>query len=101
MNYGNYGVVYRLFITGDSGATAYFLNPRGGAYAGAIGIKYRRQELPPVATPADALAMGDGTVTTLALIGQYEASQSLWLTFSPPGASNLPVRLVLTPGQAE
>lgn len=99
LNYGNYGVVYRMFITGETGIAAYSLNPRGGAYAGAIGVKYRHLEQPPVATPADALALGEGTLTALAPIGQYEASQSLWLTFSPPGASNLPVRLVLAPGQ--
>ncbi|MDF2500658.1 MAG: hypothetical protein K0Q77_1372 [Anaerosporomusa subterranea] len=95
LNYGNYGVVYRMFITGDSGLASYYINPRGGLYAGAMGVKYRHVTQPPVATPADTLVMGEGTSTSLSIIGKYEADQSLWLTFSPPGASNLPVRLVL------
>lgn len=99
LNYGNYGVVYRMFITGDSGLTSYYINPRGGLYAGAMGVKYRHVAQPPVATPADTLVMGEGTSTSLSLIGKYEADQSLWLTFSPPGASNLPVRLVLHSGR--
>lgn len=97
LNYGNYGVVYRLFFPGETGMVAYYLNPRGGLYAGSMGVKYRHQELPPVETPADKLFMGDKNVTSLAEIGKFEAAQSLWLTFSPPGASNLPVRLVLQP----
>ena len=95
LNYGNYGVVYRLFMTGDVGSVSYYLNPRGGLYAGMLGVKYRHVEQAPVATPSDTLVMGEGTVTSLSLIGSYAADQSLWLTFTPPGASNLPVRLVL------
>lgn len=95
LNYGNYGVVYRMFMTGDVGSISYYLNPRGGLYAGSMGVKYRHVTQAPIATPADTLVMGEGTVTSLSMIGKYEADQSLWLTFSPPGASNLPVRLVL------
>lgn len=97
LNYGNYGVVYRMFFPGDPGQVSYYMNPRGGLYAGSLGIKYRYINQSPVNTPADKLFMGENTSTSLSLIGKYDADQSLWMTFSPPGASNLPVRLVLHP----
>ena len=97
LNYGNYGVVYRMFFPGKTGEVSYAMNPRGGLYAGSLGVKYQYKVLPPVLTPSDTLVMGEGTVTSLSAIGTFEADQSLWLTFSPPGASNLPVRIVLHP----
>lgn len=97
LNYGNYGIVYRMFFPGKSGEVSYAMNPRGGLYAGSLGVRYRYNVLPPVLTPSDTLVMGEGTVTSLSAVGTFQADQSLWLTFSPPGASNLPVRLVLHP----
>jgi hypothetical protein len=95
LNYGNYGVFYHLFLPGDKGETAYFLNPRGGAYAGVMGIVYRHR--PSVlATPKDKLYFGVSE-TDAAYLGKFDSAQSLWLTFSPPGASNLPVKLVIEP----
>lgn len=97
-NYGNYGVVYKLYLPSDKeGKISYYLNPRGGVYAGAMGVKYRHAVLAPVDTPADKLVIGEGTEQEAAFIGTYDAGQSLWLTFSPPGASNLPVKLLLVP----
>lgn len=97
-NYGNYGVVYRLYLPSEyNGKINYLLNPHGGEYAGAIGVKYRNKQENPVPTPADRLSMGIGTTQDMSLIGQYDGGQSLWLTFSPPGASNLPVRLIMKP----
>lgn len=97
LNYGNYGVIYRMFFPGETGLVSYSMNPRGGLYAGSIGVKYQHIIRKPVATPAGTLVMGEGTVTSLSPIGNFQADQSLWLTFSPPGASNLPVRIVLQP----
>lgn len=96
LNYGNYGVVYNIFLPArDNYSIAYYLNPRGGDYAGAMGIKYRHNAEPPAATPADRLAFG--LPTDFASLGKFDSSESLWLTFSPPGASNLPVKLVILP----
>lgn len=98
-NYGNYGVVYKIFVPSmANGQMAYYLNPRGGVYAGWLGVEYRHQETYNVATPADAMAFGT-TVNDSAYIGTYAGGKSLWLTFSPPGASNLPIKLIIAPGK--
>jgi len=98
-NYGNYGVVYKIFVPSmASGKMAYYINPRGGAYAGWLGVKYRHQEEYNIATPADKKSFG-ATGNDSAYIGTYEGGKSLWLTFSPPGASNLPIKLIIAPGK--
>ncbi len=98
VNYGNYGVVYKLFLPADGqGRTAYYLNPRGGDYAGALGIKYKYVVAPPVPTPAGSTAFGSHKLTDFAHVGTFGGGESLWLMFSPPGASNLPVKLIIVP----
>lgn len=97
LNYGNYGVVYKMFIPSSyDGKIAYHLNPRGGEYAGGIGLKYQHQFKTVVPTPDKTTSFGS-TGKDFAYIGTFDGGQSLWLTFSPPGASNLPVKLLLTP----
>jgi len=98
VNYGNYGIVYKLFLpTSHDGKITYYLNPRGGTYAGGLGLKYRHQDVFTLATPADTLFFGENKITDIANLGTFDGGQSLWVTFSPPGASNLPVKLVLAP----
>lgn len=100
VNYGNYGVVYRMFMPSEyNGSINFYLNPRGGEYAGALGIKYQHVVGQPLATPYDRLFFGSKTVKDVQLLGSFVGGQSLWFTFSPPGASNLPVKLVLSPKQ--
>lgn len=98
VNYGNYGVFYKLFLPSEAqGKISYWLNPRGGEYAGWLGVKYQHQTGAPVPTPSGVIAFGHNKLTDFAPIGSFDAGQSLWLTFSPPGASNLPVKLVVMP----
>lgn len=98
LNYGNYGVIYKLFLpTSFNQNYAVYLNPRGGEFAGGMKVKYRHQEEKTLAIPADKLFFGSKTVKDAAHLGDFSGGQSLWLTFSPPGASNLPVKIVLTP----
>ncbi|HEY3424727.1 MAG TPA: copper amine oxidase [Negativicutes bacterium] len=98
LNYGNYGVVYRLFLPSEaSDNITYFLNPRGGEYAGGIGVKYKFKLENPVPTPEGRVSFGSDVFKDVATIGCYQGGQSLWLTFSPPGASNLPVKLMIVP----
>ncbi len=98
VNYGNYGVVYRMFLpAAGTGRTSYYLNPRGGDYAGALGIRYKYVIAPPVPTPTGKTAFGRDKLTDFAYVGTFGGGESLWLTFSPPGASNLPVKLVIVP----
>jgi hypothetical protein len=98
LNYGNYGVVYRLFLPSEAaGNITYYLNPRGGEYAGGIGVKYKYKLENPVPTPFGRVSFGSDALKDVATIGSYQGGQSLWLTFSPPGASNLPVKLMIVP----
>lgn len=97
-NYGNYGIMYHIFLPSDpKQQISYYLNPRGGEYAGAMAVKYRQVWGDPVPVPGDKLSIGNNTKREGAVLGVYEAGQSLWLTFSPPGAANLPVKLILAP----
>ena len=96
-NFGNYGIVYKIFVPSSSnGKMTYYLNPRGGEYAGWLGVKYLHQQEYTIATPTDKTSFG-ATGDDSAFIGTYEGGKSLWLTFSPPGASNLPIKLIIAP----
>jgi len=100
-NYGNYGILYKLRLpTEGSGRTSYYLNPRGGVYAGAVAVRRHGENGRPelVLTPSDKPFFGEGTRTTdLTYIGTYDNREEIWIEFSPPGASNLPARLILAP----
>ena len=97
-NYGNYGIVYKIYVpTSSVGKMSYYLNPRGGEYAGWIGADYQHQGIKTIATPADKMSFGSHPKSESAYIGTYEGGKSVWLTFSPPGASNLPIKLIIKP----
>ena len=74
------------------------MNPRGGEFAGALAVKYNYQYLPTVLVPQDKVFFGSGTLTDYSQIGIFDGGRSLWINFSPPGAANLPVKLVIMPG---
>jgi len=98
LNYGNYGVVYEIFLPSkNTGNFACYLAPIGGPYAGAIGVKYLQIDQGPVATPCDRVSFGDYGSTDFAFLGAFGGSKPLLLTFSPPGGSDLPVKLILLP----
>ena len=102
INYGNYGVIYRIYVPPMSGNGAYvFLNPRGGTYSGYIGYSINHEPENAVPTPEYYNAyFGEKSERDFAYIAQVKRGQSMWLTFSPPGASNLPVKLVFVAAQA-
>ncbi len=90
LNYGNYGVVYKVNfkIKGDS--TALYLNPIGGLFAGYAVLKNGKDcQLLPL--PQDNVAVG-GKYDDLLKITDLKAGEYSFI-WSPPGASNLPVRL--------
>lgn len=98
VNYGNYGVVYQIFLPSKGeGKTAYYLAPMGGNYAGAIGITNPNVTRSPLATPVGTLYFGSDLTKDFALLGTYNSGEQLSFTFSPPGASNLPVKIVFVP----
>ena len=115
INYGNYGVLYRLELpTIGSQPVKVMLTPLGGPYAGAVRVEAGRRESRVVHTPAGRLYFGTDTpgdlvprtgknaVLTkdfeLALIGRFKPYRYFALEYSPPGASNLPVLLIMAPG---
>ena len=98
VNYGNYGVVYQLVIPSKSGGkVAYYLAPRGGEYAGAIGVTHPDAAWSPVATPMGRVYFGSNKSADFAFLGTYDTGEPMLFTFSPPGASNLPVRILILP----
>lgn len=95
VNYGNYGVVYQIEPPGrNNRRISYYLVPLGGYYAGALGIHHPEVDWSPMATPRGKVYFGDNK-QDFSFLGTYDKSESLSFTFSPPGASNLPVKLVI------
>lgn len=113
INYGNYGINYTLNFQ-TKFLTRFCLSPLGGHYAGALRYKYYGTsgviQIPdkklyfgdrtPPESPAVALARSEGislmtSGTELSELGEYRGYVSF--EYSPPGASNLPVNIVLIP----
>lgn len=96
-DYGNYGVVYhiRYRLAGLLPVTL-SVNPWGGDFSG-TGLLRHGEEIAVADMPGETLSFGDGEET--AEVGRIFPKQSvpdgefLW---SPPGASNLPIRLFWT-----
>ena len=119
VNYGNYGILYEIAIpiTGRQSVN-YYLSPLGGVYAGAIravsseGSKVWETpakraffgDRTPPETPDMAQARNEGfmfltTGVELAALGTYNYNQQVKFEYSPPGASNLPVNIILMPAE--
>ena len=98
VNYGNYGVVYQVMLPSQKGSRiAYYLAPMGGSFAGAVKINHSAVYWSPLSVPRDRLYFGDAKQQDYAFLGTFESGEPLSLTFSPPGASNLPVRIIAVP----
>ncbi|QDR82596.1 hypothetical protein [Sporomusa termitida] len=98
LNYGNYGIVYEILLPAKPGGkVSYYLAPLGGSYAGAVGINHPEVNWSPVSTPRDRLYFGDNYKQDWEFLGTYDSGDPLSFTFSPPGASNLPVKIVIVP----
>ncbi len=115
INYGNYGINYTINFRMKF-PTRFCLSPIGGHYAGALRYKYYGQS-GVIQTPAHRLYFGDRMPpenlavavagaewisimtegTELSELGNYSGQVSF--EYSPPGASNLPVNIVLMPGK--
>ncbi|BAL81898.1 hypothetical protein SELR_01900 [Selenomonas ruminantium subsp. lactilytica TAM6421] len=117
INYGNYGINYRLELPVDAGAVKYYLSPLGGVYAGAMRSFNTARTYTLFPTPGSRTYFGDRTEpesdevqakreagswyiarnTELASLGQSNGRGETVFEFSPPGASNLPVAIVMLP----
>ncbi len=112
-NYGNYGVLYEIEIpTIGRYGTQYYLSPLGGVYAGAMTVSVGTKKPDLLLTPDTRAYFGDRTVTVpstapdielltphteLSYLGSYSNAAQVTFEYSPPGASNLPVNLILMP----
>ena len=115
VNTGNYGINYILDFRTKS-PTKFYLSPLGGVYAGAIGFKHG-EDFGMIPTPADRLFFGEKTPpeTETVRIAREEGlafftnglelselgtfSGRVLIEYSPPGASNLPVHIILLPAE--
>lgn len=100
-NYGNYGVVYEVayrFKSKKEGVVLGF-NPWGGIYAGAgltgLGESAELELIPP-----QQVSFGKTGKEMLVLEVLQPTSDGNFV-FSPPGSSNLPIRLILKTNQTE
>ena len=123
LNYGNYGILYKLKLPVAEKKTArFYLTPLGGVYSGAVNVLPHGENAPgklvmtpkfggyfgDKALPAEAAALvreksdGDRAILTkyheLTSLGTYRGTPELLIEYSPPGASNLPVYLIMAPG---
>ena len=91
-------VYHILFPSKKGGRVTYYLVPMGGYYAGAIGIHHPDVNWSPLATPRNEIYFGsDAKQKDFAFLGTFDGGDPLSFTFSPPGASNLPVKIVILP----
>ena len=121
INVGNYGIVYTLElpVTGK-GTTQYYLSPLGGVYAGAMQVRYGHSAPSMLPTPLGRAYFGDETPaepdhverarlagvwhlsphTELTDLGRYPSDKQTYFEYSPPGASNLPVNIIMMPAHS-
>ena len=110
-NYGNYGVVYRLEVPVRA-TTHFFMSPMGGGYAGVVRANAGKDTKRLIAVPDNRLMFGENSVhppfdisgstmllpsAELADLGIWKKKPPVFFEFSPPGASNLPILLILAP----
>ena len=119
-NYGNYGVLYKLQIpVAKDGAVQYYLSPLGGIYAGAMTVERETTKRRMIETPYGRPYFGDATppesdatqkareeglailtdTTELTDLGAYDGAKPVTFEFSPPGASNLPINIIMMPAE--
>lgn len=96
-NFGNYGVNYRIVLpVAEPGRTHYYLEPLGGVYSGIMRVHLGNNNSRLIFTP-EGRYFGENGAGEYADLGAYDNNVPLWFEFSPPGASNLPVRIIMVP----
>ena len=95
VNFGNYGINYTINLE-TAGNSRICLTPLGGTYAGAMRAKYNNK-YSVIQTPSKSTAFGNKKYIELAELGIYSGEFSF--EYSPPGASNLPVNIILMPAE--
>lgn len=99
-NFGNYGINYNIHLNIEGeGKTSYYLKPMGGVYAGAMTVQIGKDgEKKLINTPEDIPFYGhDENLNYYSYLGTYDNSDDVYFEYTPPGASNLPVQIILVP----
>ncbi|WP_304134145.1 hypothetical protein [Megamonas hypermegale] len=99
-NFGNYGINYHIHLDVEGeGKTSYYLKPMGGVYAGAMTVQVGKDgEKKLISTPDSMPFFGhDKNLNYYAYLGTYDNSDDVYFEYTPPGASNLPVQMILVP----
>ena len=96
---GNYGVDYNLDVkTKGNGKVHLYFNTQGGAYAGVLSVRYdNKLDLIEVPKDPDQYNMGDNDAYAMQYVDTFEAGKEISIHLMPPGAANLPVRLIFVP----
>lgn len=103
---GNYGVDYTVEVaTVGTGNINLYLNTEGGAYAGVMEItaagKTTLASVPRQnGTDFGSDYIGDQNAYGMEYLATVPAGRLVTLHFSPPGASNLPVRIIMASDKA-
>lgn len=93
---GNFGILYRIHLSttsSDGRNLGFLINPRGGAWGGAVWAKAGITPGGKFLIPETTTWLGDNTKG--AVEGKYApGSGTVWLQFMPTGGSSFPVRFV-------
>jgi len=96
-NNGNYGVIYDVhFNTGGKNETLVQFSPEGGLYAG-YGKIGEEGQLKLVGLPEGETAFGKAGREEAIVVGTIPGGKKGEMIFSPPGSSNLPIKIILIP----
>lgn len=97
-NVGNYGVDYNINLkTKGKGKIHVYFNPQGGEYAGVVEMLYRNNCKLVEVPPAGVYSMGGNDADAMQYIDSFDAGTDVNIHLMPPGAANLPVRLIIVP----
>lgn len=101
-NVGNYGVNYTIRMrTKGTGNLHLYFNTMGGEYAGVMDLAYttrdKKEVRKIVEIPTGRLSMGNSDPYAMQYIDSVPAGADITIHMMPPGAANLPVRLIVVP----
>lgn len=96
-NTGNFGITYHIKIhTKGIGKYDVYLNPQGGVYMGTVEIG-QGYIYYPYKTDIRNKWFGHETIYDYMYMGEWDFGKDLNIRLTPPGASNLPIRLLFIP----
>ena len=102
---GNYGLDYTIDVkTKGEGNLHFYFNSQGGEYAGVAEISYldgkQGQVNKIVELPRNSLTMGYNDAYAMEYLDSVKAGTEVTIHLMPPGAANLPVRILVVPDTA-